>query len=208
MVNNTQLPVGISTQQVIEPRLELYYPVVHGLRSPMVQRGINHRIQNTVKGMLAEQGYYSNPQAEVTASYELKNNQRGILNLSLNNYTFAGGAHGLTIIRSLNFDVDTGKVYSLGDLFKPSEDYEKELSLIIEEQIRIRDIPVLEEFTGIKPEQDFYIADKILVIYFQLYELTPYVYGFPEFPITVYEIENIIDKEGPLGRMIPAIGIG
>ncbi len=207
MVNNTQLPVGISTERITEPRLELYYPVVYGLKSPMVQRSINHSIQNLVKRMLAEQGYYTNPQAQVTASYELKNNQRGLLSLSLNNYTFAGGAHGLTIIESLNFDVDTGKVYSLDDLFKPSADYEKELSRIIEKQIKVRDIPIINEFTGIKPEQDFYIADKILVIYFQLYDLTPYVYGFPEFPITVYQIEGIIDEDGPLGRMIPAIGI-
>lgn len=205
---NVPLPVSIITQRVIEPRLELYYPVVYGHGDPGIQQRINLTIQNLVRKMLVNQEYYSNPRTQVTASYEIKNNQRGILSLSLNNYAFAGGAHGLTIIESLTFDVDTGMVYALADLFKPSEDYEKVLSYIIELQIKERDIPLIEEFTGIKPDQNYYIADKILVIYFQLYDLTPYAYGFPEFPITVYEIEEIIREKGPLGKMIPAIGIG
>ena len=61
---------------------------------------------------------------------------------------------------------------------------------------------MINEFTTIRPEQDYYIADKALVIYFQLYELTPYAYGFPYFPISVYEIQDIIDENGPLGRML------
>ena len=35
-----------------------------------------------------------------------------------------------------------------------------------------------------------------------LYELTPSVYGFPMFPISVYDIQDIIDENGPLGRLI------
>ncbi|HHY20883.1 MAG TPA: DUF3298 domain-containing protein [Bacilli bacterium] len=69
-------------------------------------------------------------------------------------------------------------------------------------QIKQRDIFLLNGFTVIRPDQDFYIADKALVIYFQLYEITPYAYGFPMFPISVYEIQDIIDENGPLGRML------
>jgi len=204
---NMQLPVLVNTQRVKEPRLDLYYPVVHGLKSIAVQRRINYAIQNLVKKMLSDQGYYSNPRTQVTASYEVKTNERGVLSLSLNNYAFAGGAHGMTIIKSLTFDVSTGRIYSLADLFKPGSDYQRVLSAIIEKQIKEREIPVINEFTGIKPDQDYYIADKVLVVYFQLYELTPYAYGFPEFPITMYQVEDIVDENGPLGRMIPAIGI-
>lgn len=204
---NMQLPVLVNTQRVKEPRLDLYYPVVHGLKSIAVQRRINYAIQNMVKKMLSDQGYYSNPRTQVTASYEVKTNERGVLSLSLNNYAFAGGAHGMTIIKSLTFDVCTGRIYSLADLFKPGSDYQKVLSAIIEKQIKEREIPVINEFTGIKPDQDYYIADKVLVVYFQLYDLTPYAYGFPEFPVTMYQVEDIVDENGPLGRMIPAIGI-
>ncbi|MGI6066429.1 MAG: RsiV family protein, partial [Bacillota bacterium] len=95
-----------------------------------------------------------------------------------------------------------GRLYQLQDLFKPGADYVARLSEIIGIQIERRNIPILGEFTGIRPDQDFYIADKALVIYFQLYEITPYAYGFPYFPISVYEIQDIIDEEGPLGKMM------
>jgi len=155
-----------------------------------------------VNSLLQQQGYYQNPQTTVTALYELKNNQRRILSLSLINYAFSGGAHGLTIIKSPTFNVETGKVYELKELFKPGADYVKRLSEIIKVRIKERDIPLLVDFKSIRPDQDYYIADKCLVIYFQLYEITPYVYGFPYFPISVYEIQDIIDENGPLGVMM------
>lgn len=40
------------------------------------------------------------------------------------------------------------------------------------------------------------------MIYYQLYELTAYVFGFPQFPISVYEIQDIIKENGPLGVML------
>lgn len=93
------------------------------------------------------------------------------------------------------------RVYSLKDLFKPSSPYVERLSAIVAQQIKERDIGLLSPFTGIAADQSFYIADKTLVLYFQLYELTPYVFGFPFFPISVYELSDIIDEDGPLGIM-------
>jgi len=87
--------------------------------------------------------------------------------------------------KSLTFDISTGKEYRLEELFKPGSDYVGTLSKIIERQIKEREIPILGEFKGIRPNQDYYIADKALVIYFQLYEITPYAFGFPCFYIRV-----------------------
>jgi hypothetical protein len=108
----------------------------------------------------------------------------------------------MTVIKSLTFDTTTGKTYKLAELFKPGSDYIEVLSDIIRLQIKERDIVLLEDFKGIAPDQDYYIADKSLVVYFQLYELTAYAYGIPFFPISVYELQDIIREDGPLGRMI------
>jgi hypothetical protein len=110
-------------------------------------------------------------------------------------------AHGMTVIKSLTFDLQKGKLVALKDLFKPGSGYVKRISELIKVQIKERNIPLLVDFTAIKPDQDFYIADKALVVYFQLYEITPYAYGFPMFPISVYDLQDIIDENGPLGRM-------
>ena len=84
---------------------------------------------------------------------------------------------------------------------KPESDYVKRLSILINTQIKQRDIQLLNGFTVIQPNQDFYIADKALVIYFQLYEITPYAFSFPMFPISVFDLQDIIDENGPLDRM-------
>lgn len=195
------LPAYIKTLQWLKNNLDIYYPVVEGLKNPKVQEQINNKILDTVNDLIREQGYYENPLTEITGTYEIKNNERGILSISLINYAYSGGAHGRTIVKSLTFDNQTGKIYELKDLFKPGADYEKLLSDIIKKQIAERDIPTLEEFKGINSNQDFYVADKILVIYFQQYELAPYAWGLPDFPIIIYEIQDIIDEQGPLGKL-------
>lgn len=195
-------PVCINTMKITMPGVDVYYPAVYGLRNGCIQRRINNEIMNLAYKMIKEQGYYENPNTTITGYYEIKTNERGILSLVLNNYAFSGGAHGMTIMESLTFNVETGKSYSLKNLFKKDSDYVNILSDIIKEQIDERDIPVIEEFDKISPDQCYYIADKALVVYFQLYELAPYAYGFPQFPISVYEIEDIIKEDGPLGKML------
>ncbi|WP_244226691.1 RsiV family protein [Paenibacillus protaetiae] len=108
----------------------------------------------------------------------------------------------MTLQQPLTFRVSTGKAYSLEQLFKPGSDYVAKLSGIVKKQIEERKIETLEPFESIRPDQSFYIADRSLVIYFNLYELAAYVYGFIYFPISVYEIQDIIDEQGPLGAML------
>lgn len=201
-MNDMKFPVHIVTRHLIWPRLTVYYPMVWGLENLWVQHKINCEIYNLVFKMIIDQEYFTRPKTEITATYDLKTNERGILSLALSNYAFWGGAHGVTILKSLTFDVETGKSYELKDLFKPDSDYVKKISDICRIQIKERDIPIINEFHGIRPDQDYYIADKCLVVYFQQAELTPYAYGFLYFPISVYEIEDIIDMDGPLGEML------
>ena len=163
---------------------------------------INHAIVNTLNKMLIERDFYSDSLIELLANYEIKTNERGILSLNLIVYSFTGGAHGMTIIKSLTFDVKTGKQYTLQELFKPDSNYEKKLSDIIGKKIKDWNIQLLEEFKGIRSDQDFYIADTTLVIYFQLYEITPYYWGFPYFPIPLLDIADIIRPNSPLDRMM------
>jgi len=132
--------------------------------------------------------------------YEIKTNERAILSLTQSNYAFYDHqAHGMTYLKSLTGNVKTGKFYSLAELFKPGSNYVQRLSDIIRVQIMERHMDLLEPFTSIRPDQDYYVADKSLVIYFELYEITPYYYGFPMFPISVYQIQDIINENGPLG---------
>lgn len=197
-------PVTIETRKIpsTSPSVNIYYPVVANLADQNVQHKINHAIVTLLNEILIEQDFYNASLVEMLANFEIKNNQRNILSLNLIVYSFTGGAHGMTIVKSLTFDTKTGKQYTLQDLFKPGSDYVKTLSAIIQKDIIKWDIQLLDKFESIRPDQDFYIADTSLVIYFQLYEITPYVWGFPYFPIVILDISSIIKPEGPLDTMM------
>lgn len=197
-------PVPIRTLKISNgDKKKIYYPHIYGTKSPVFEGYINRSIVEQTQELINQQvGETSSTVEEVLGTFEIKNNQRQVLSLSLSNYTYHHhAAHGMTYIKSLTFDLEKEKKCELKDLFKPNSNYVNRISKLVQKQIKKRDILMLEPFTKIKPDQDFYIADKTLVIYFQLYELTAYVFGFPMFPISVYSLQDIIDESGPLGRM-------
>ncbi|MGC5325981.1 DUF3298 domain-containing protein [Brevibacillus sp. SYSU BS000544] len=195
-----QLPVGIETRVISSKKTTIYVPQVSGLANRQVQNRINTAIINEINSMIREQGkYQTSTNPEMTGHYEIKTNERGILSLTLSNYAISEHmAHGFTILRSLTFNVNTGKQYQLSELFKPGSDYIAVISAIIAAQIKARNLPLLNGFTTIRPNQPYYLADKALVIYFQLYEITPYYVGFPMFPISVYDVLSMTTDESPI----------
>ncbi|SDO11131.1 protein of unknown function [Psychrobacillus sp. OK028] len=199
------LPVRIETKYIRKssPKIDITYPLVTNLTHHALEKKINADILHELNKLLIEQGFYNEHLVEMIGYYEIKTNERGVLSLSLIVYSFTGGAHGLTVSKSLTFDVKTGKQYILSELFKPLSNFVKVLSDMIEKKMLEWDVPLLENFTQIRSDQDFYIADHSLVVYFQVYELTPYVYGFPYFPITIKDLEVIVREDGILEKMIP-----
>ncbi|HHY60757.1 MAG TPA: DUF3298 domain-containing protein [Clostridia bacterium] len=203
-MNFYQLPVQVIPKRMAMHNLQVVYPLVTAGTNPMAMHQMNQQIYALVQHLITQQGYYQEPgTVSVNGFFEIKTNERGVLSLSLINYAYREkAAHGMTIIKSLNFDIHTGKEHYLGELFKPDSDYLERLNTIVQQQIKARDIPVIDEFPGVAPNQDFYIADKALVIYYQLYDLAPYAYGFPQFPISVYELQDVIKEDSLLGPML------
>ncbi|NIK67993.1 DUF3298 and DUF4163 domain-containing protein [Paenibacillus sp. BK720] len=198
-----QSPVIVQSARAAFPKAELWIPYVSGGSNENAIKRINESIRKAAQQLVDEQGSLDDPRAEMSGYYEVKNNERDILSLSLFNYAYSGGSHGLTLQVSLTFRVSTGHAYSLPQLFKPGSAYVQRISEMVSEQIKERDISTLEPFATIRPDQDYYIADRSIVIYFALYELTPYAYGFPYFPISAYDLQDIVNENGPLGAMVP-----
>lgn len=201
-MENLNLPIPIQTMMIFAPTSNIYYPQIQWLKNPVIQNKVNRAIIKKVKQMF-NKSYQQNYITGFTGGYEVKNNQRGILSLTMN--TFASGpklAHPIDQLTSLTTDVRTGKLYSLADLFTPDSAYIERLSAIISAQINKRNISTFQEFDIINSNQSFYIADKMLMIYFKRYEIAPRPFGYPTFPISIYEINDIINKDGPLGLML------
>ena len=195
-----QFPVQIQTLSIQSAGIEVYYPYVVGMPNHKTEEYMNQTILNLVNVLQLEQlKMQTGTKLEMTGHYEIKTNERGILSLTLSNYAYSYPmAHGFTIVKSLTFNLNTGDAYTLAELFNPGSNYVEVLSELIATQIMIRDLPLLNDFQHIQPNQDYYLADKSIVIYFQLYEIAPYYVGFPMFPISGYELQALISDSSPI----------
>ncbi len=172
------------------------YPKVEGLKNREAQDRINESIRQRVLSLIPPEG--CDAYEVITGNYDVKLNEKGILSIRLEVYTFAKqAANGLTTAVSITTNLDSGRVYQLHQLFRPDSDYRIILTKMIQQQISERGIPLIKEFTGISDNRDYYLADGALTIYFQEIEYTPHYYGIVEFPIPYARIRNIISQEGP-----------
>ncbi len=199
-----QLPAIVQphSQKDIQRNTHVFYPFVTGLNNKMAEQTINQTIMANLNQLLKERDFYEPSLVELQAWFEVKTNQRGVLSIALFVYSYTGGAHGMTTIKTLTFDTAKGKLFTLNELFKPNSNYQEVLLNLIKVQVKTRNIPVISEPISFPGNNNYYIADKSLVLFYQLYDLAPYYYGITYFPINIYDIQSLIDENGPLGKMM------
>src|SRR5699024_92447 len=136
--------------------------------------------------------------------YEIKTNERNVFSLTLTNYAIHEyAAHGLTLKVGMNLNLETGENWDLSKQFIPGSDFLSQLTKLVNQQLALFDCPVSSDPVTVRSYQDYYIADKALVFFYQLYDISPYYVGLPMFPISVSEIENILTDASSLPRMLP-----
>lgn len=95
----------------------------------------------------------------------------------------------MTVQTSKTFDLVSGREYQLQDLFVEGTDYvgtlNQEVKRLMQEQGLTE--ALLNPFESIRENQDFYLINNGLVVYFQQYEYFPYALGIPEFKV-VYPV--------------------
>lgn len=141
--------------------------------------------------------------SEAVSSYKTTVNMKGVLSLRFEDYFYPEmAAHGVTGVSSVTFDLKTGREYEFYQLFRKGTNYQTEINQIIQAQIIAEQIPLLKPFTGVGPDEDYYLTPDSLVVYYQPYEYTPGAYGVLEFKIPYSQITGIIDPEGPIGKIL------
>lgn len=191
--------VTIVKRKLIRHRIGLSYPDIIKLDNQDAQQAINGTVQEEIYKMIIEQGYEEDYTKEIWGDYKVKLNKHNLFSLLIyiNSYS-KGAAHGLTALKAMTFDVQSGKNYELADLFINNSNYVNRINKVIKEEMVEKDIPLLVEFETIDKKQDFYLTKDALIVFFQLYEYTPYAYGIPEFTIPYSNLEDIINEIGPL----------
>ncbi len=133
-----------------------------------------------------------------------KYNKNNFISMINEEYTYLGGAHGSTAWRALNVDTVKNKTLTLSDLFADSG-YKETLNrmiseLVLEKPDEYKDLWAKPELKD-SHQNDFYIEDGNLVIYFQPYDLSYYARGFVEFPLKLEELSGYLNAE--YRRLIP-----
>lgn len=140
-------------------------------------------------------------------TFEETKNENDLLSIYMNYYKYTGGAHGQSNSRSYNIDLKTGNIIELKDLFKEEYDYKKTINGKIKEQIAQINEEWKEEkisqgqnpeyigelfhqFTSINENQDYYLKDDKIVIYFQPEEIESAAIGIPAFEISMEDLED------------------
>ena len=138
---------------------------------------------------------YIKYQYEAYSDYKITYNKDNILSIPITTYNFTGGAHGMSYLKSFNYDLITGEILSLKDMFKDNIDYKKIVNDYINSEIEKNKDNYFsgkDGFNGISDNQEFYIDNNGIVVYFQLYDIAPYYVGIPKFEFNNREFKKYL----------------
>ena len=118
---------------------------------------------------------------DFSMEYEVTYTQQNLLSVLTTASEWAGGAHPISYRNGAVYDISTGDELTLKDFL--GENYKEIVNTTIQNQLPQKGYNFFEPFTGIEEDPDFYLTENGIVIYFGLYEYTPYSDGFPEFTV-------------------------
>lgn len=193
----------IETQKYKPDRcLMIRYPKITNMIHKDIQNRLNLELKEYFVGEHNTSRVDDNMYTEViSVDYSIIEVNK-LLIIQLEAYVYPlGAAHPLPYRSTIHINSETGKLYTIADLFLDKSDYKSELAYLINKEINNQNeqekfIYESVKFEEINEEQNFKINNRELVIYYQPYEIAPYAAGFPEFLIEFSEIEYLIDKQG------------
>lgn len=197
--------VTIIKQKLIPTKFTIEYPLIPNDNNDKALIKVNNYIIDEVSKLFKSQvllpekvDFY-----EVFGTYEVTVNKNDILSILFSMYTYVKeAAHGVTAYSSLTVNTKTGAVYSFNDLFNPKMNYIPIINQIAKQYIKDNNIQLINEYKGVTPNQQYYLTEKELVLYYQPYEYTPGYYGIFKIEIPYNKIKNLITPLSPISKLM------
>lgn len=180
------------TEKTENIEVEIKYPVVINMGNKEVEEKINNIIIEKAGMNLESDGSEDEDFKETLyTGYEITKKSNDILSIYFFTSLFMeGAAHPSRYIDSVTFDIHTGDILELNDLFKENAEYENILNLLLNEKVKELDFELFSEFKGLE-ENGFYLKDNSLIIYYQEGIYTPYAYGPLFIEVSLDDINDI-----------------
>lgn len=197
--------VTIIKQKLIPTKFTIEYPLIPNDNNDKALLKVNNYIIDEVSELFKSQvllpekvDFY-----EVFGTYEVTVNKNDILSILFSMYTYVKeAAHGVTAYSSLTVNTKTGVIYSFNDLFNPKMNYIPIINEIAKQYIKDNNIQLINEYKGVTPNQQYYLTEKELVLYYQPYEYTPGYYGIFKIEIPYNKIRNLITPLSPISKLM------
>lgn len=137
---------------------------------------------------------------EKNSDMNVVSNQNDILTLSYSNNGFSGGAHGYQNVFYKNFDLKSGKVIQLSDIFIDLNKVDWNKNLI--ENFNKLDFGMGEKSNSgllfenkIPVNNNFFFDGKNITFTYNQYEIAPYAAGIIQIPIPFSELKPYLKPE-------------
>jgi inhibitor of cysteine peptidase len=95
----------------------------------------------------------------------------------------------------LYLDFKTAGAVSLKSLMQPDSDYVLIFNKIINNEKMNRELHILNSFENIKDNQDYYLSNEGVNVYFQQYEYFPYAAGIQSFTADYAVLKDMLDTK-------------
>lgn len=139
-------------------------------------------------------------------------NDKNIYSYGISRYVFMGGAHGLSTLTYLNFNLETGQriteddLYVTGFVAKLSEIMKARIVEQSAEDEKVQAISSLENtdywVEAIKPNGNFYITDESINYVFNPYEIAPYYMGQTEVVIPFIRLSGLLKSNSVISQIV------
>lgn len=180
--------VTVESKQYKQDIYDVSYPRFGNLENAIVEESINSEIEEYVSRFLAD--VRNQPEMRYAImKYEVCYQSDNLISFTLLTGTYAGGAHGSAVLKGFTYDLDTGRRCEFRDLYSYGELDRLAIDAQIVQRLRTEKIPIFEPYKGVKDVPDFFVdSHGVPVIFFQQYEIGPYVIGIQKFPVKVNKL--------------------
>lgn len=164
---------GIINKVIETKRFDIEYPQVINLKNIDAQRTINALLYNKAFEHYKLQDFTTE---EAKASsffvrYNITRFSHNIVSVKFDeSFMMEHMAHPSNAVKAITLNLSNGKVYTLNDILIGN--YAGRINKIIKASIKQRKIPLLARFKGTEKDQEFYLTNDSLVIFFQEYVYT------------------------------------